>query len=156
MRKESIDMAIIEEFSEKDTARLALLEKECFADAWTVEMLKSEAAREGFCCLLAKEGEETIGFIYGSVLFEDAELYKVAVLPAARGKGLGKALVEDWIEAVKARGARNIFLEVRVSNQPALGLYNGQGFEKTRLRKRYYADGEDCLEMKKRLYLDGE
>ena len=96
-------------------------------------------------------GEE-IGFVYGNVVFEDAELYKVAVLPEYRGKGFGKELAQAFIAAVQEKGARQIFLEVRVSNQAALSLYVGQGFERVRLRKRYYSDGEDCLELKKNLY----
>lgn len=147
---------VMREFTEKDISKLAVLEKSCFSDAWTLEMLKGETAREGFCCLLAEEKGEAIGFVYGNVLFEDAELYKVAILPDFRGKGLGKALVEGFSEFVKEKGARQIFLEVRVGNAAALALYARQSFERTRLRKRYYADGEDCLEMRKSLYPDEE
>ena len=142
----------IKRFTDKDLGRLALLEKACFADAWTMEMLRDTAKQNGFCCLLAEQDGEEIGFVYGNVVFEDAELYKVAVLPAFRGKGFGKLLAQAFITAMQAQGARQIFLEVRVSNQAALSLYLGQGFEKLRLRKRYYADGEDCLELKKDLY----
>lgn len=144
------------EFTIRDLEKLAALENRCFPDAWTLEMLKSETGREGFCCLFAEENGEAVGFIYGNVLFEDAELYKVAVLPVCQKRGIGKALVEGFSEQVKAKGARRIFLEVRVSNAAALALYAGQGFEKTRVRKRYYADGEDCLEMRKDLYPNGE
>lgn len=146
----------IREFTEKDLSRLAVLEKACFADAWTMEMLKSEIGRDGFCALVAEKDGEPMGFVYGNLLFEDAELYKVAVLPAYRGNGFGKTLVEGFTDLVKRKGARQIFLEVRVSNAAALALYLGQGFEKTRLRKRYYADGENCLEMRKSLYPDEE
>jgi ribosomal-protein-alanine N-acetyltransferase len=155
MRKGKIDVDI-REFTEKDLSKLALLEKSCFADAWTMEMLKSEMGRDGFCCLLAEADGEAAGFVYGNVLFEDAELYKVAVLPDFRGKGIGRGLMNAFSGFVKDKGAQQIFLEVRVSNQAALALYLGQNFEKTRLRKRYYADGEDCLEMRKSLYPDAE
>ena len=92
----------------------------------------------------------------GSVLFEDAEIYKVAILPQHRGKGLGSMAVNAFVDKVKERGGERIFLEVRPSNTAALRLYQNRGFEKNRLRKRYYADGEDCLEMKKELYPDEE
>ena len=142
----------IRTYTDTDLGKLALLEKACFSDAWTMEMLRDTAKQDGFCCLLATLDGEEIGFVYGSVLFEDVELYKVAVLPSHRGKGFGKILAQEFIAAVKGRGARQIFLEVRVSNQAALSLYLGQGFERVRLRKRYYADGEDCLELRKDLY----
>lgn len=146
----------IRQFTEKDLTKLALLEKGCFSDPWTLEMLKSEIDRDGFCGLLCEEAGESVGFVYGNVLFDVAELYKIAVLPLCRGKGVGKKLAAAFLDLVKAKGARQVFLEVRVSNQAALLLYLGQGFEKTRLRKRYYADGEDCLELKKSLYPDEE
>ena len=142
----------IRKFTDKDLGKLAILEKNCFSDAWTMEMLRDTARQDGFCALLAELDGEEIGFVYGNVVFEDAELYKVAVLPDFRGKGFGKLLAQAFMEAVKEKGARQIFLEVRVSNQAALALYVGQGFERVRLRKRYYSDGEDCLELKKDLY----
>ena len=119
-----------------------------------MEMIKTESARQEFCALLIEENEEALGFIMGSVVFEDAEIYKVAILPQYRGKGFGYMAVDAFTDEVKSRSATRIFLEVRPSNEAALRLYQNRGFEKTRLRKRYYADGEDCLEMKKELYPD--
>lgn len=145
-------MPQLREFTEKDIAKIAAIERACFAEAWSLEMIKAECARPEFCALVLEEGEETLGFIMGTILFEDAEIYKVAILPQNRGKGYGYTAVDGFAEAVRARGATRIFLEVRPSNAAALGLYQKYGFEKTRLRKRYYADGEDCLEMKKELY----
>lgn len=147
-------MPQIREFTQKDIAKIAAIERACFAEAWSLEMIKAECVRPEFCALVLEEEEETLGFIMGSVLFEDAEIYKVAILPQHRGKGLGYAAVDGFAAAVKSRGGTRIFLEVRPSNEAALRLYQKYGFEKTRLRKRYYADGEDCLEMKKDLYPD--
>ena len=127
-----------------------------FMDAWSLDMIKTESSQHKFCALVIEEQDETLGFIMGSVLFEDAEIYKVAILPQHRGKGLGSMAVNAFVDKVKERGGERIFLEVRPSNTAALRLYQNRGFEKNRLRKRYYADGEDCLEMKKELYPDEE
>ena len=147
-------MITIREWTEKDVPSVAVLEHACFSDPWTMEMIKSEFARPDFCGLIAEENEKPIGFIFGTLLFEDAEIAKVAVLNECRGKGYGKQLVESFFDAVIKGGARRIFLEVRPSNEAALRLYTGKGFHKLRLRKRYYADGEDALEMLKDLYPD--
>ena len=147
-------MPLIRKFTEKDIAKIAAIERNCFAEAWSLEMIKTESARQEFCALLIEENEEALGFIMGSVVFEDAEIYKVAILPQYRGKGFGYMAVDAFTDEVKSRSATRIFLEVRPSNEAALRLYQNRGFEKTRLRKRYYADGEDCLEMKKELYPD--
>lgn len=99
----------IRQFTEKDLTKLALLEKGCFSDPWTLEMLKSEIDRDGFCGLLCEEAGESVGFVYGNVLFDDAELYKIAVLPLCRGKGVGKKLAAAFLDLVKAKGARQVF-----------------------------------------------
>lgn len=147
-------MKTVREWTEKDLAKIVFCERTCFSDPWTTEMIKSEFSRSDFYGLLIEEQGEILGYIYGTVLFEDAELMKIAVLPDYRGQGLACALTEGFIQGVKERGGERIFLEVRASNLPALKLYQGHGFEKTRLRKRYYADGEDGLEMKKELNLE--
>lgn len=149
-------MTVTRALSEKDIPKLAAMEQICFSDAWTAETLAEEMAREGFVGLLAEENDAAIGFAYGNALFENAELYKIAVLPDCRKKGVGKALLDAFTDAVKAMDARQIFLEVRVGNVAARALYAGQGFVVNRVRRRYYADGEDCLEMRKGLYPDEE
>ena len=144
-------MITIRDWTEKDLPKLMALERACFADAWTTEMMKNEFLRGGFCGVLAEEDGEIVGYLCGYSLFEDAELLKTAVLQERRGKGLGGLLLDAFTEKVLLQGAEKIFLEVRVSNEAALRLYVSRGFEKTRIRKRYYADGEDALEMKREL-----
>lgn len=145
-------MPTIREWTEKDLLTIASLERSCFEDPWTIEMLRGEIAKPtGFGFLLETDGK-AVGYACGSALFEDGEIDKVAVLSECRGKGYGKALVAKLLETAIARGAQRVFLEVRASNAPALGLYQSTGFEKTRLRKRYYENGEDALEMKRELY----
>ena len=92
-----------------------------------------------------------VGYACETVLFDEGEIANVAVSPERRGQGLGKRLM-DWLEErAKSLGAEKLFLEVRVSNAPALALYNGCGFEPLAVRKKYYPDGEDALVMTKKL-----
>lgn len=145
-------MPTIREWTEKDLLLVAAIERNCFIDPWTVEMLRAEMQKQDSYGLILEEDGKALGYACGNALFEDGEVEKVAVLAESRGKGYGKALVLGLFEIAKQRGAERIFLEVRASNAPALGLYQSVGFEKTRLRKRYYENGEDALEMKKELY----
>ncbi len=142
-------MTVIRDWTEKDLPAIAILERACFSEPWTMEMLKNEFLRKEFCGALLEEDGKIVGFVCGMTLFEDAELMKVAVAESCRKRGLGGALIDEFYARAVSRGAERIFLEVRVSNAAALGLYQSRGYEKTRLRKRYYADGEDALEMKK-------
>ena len=77
------------------------------------------------------------------------EVYREAVREKYRKTGLGMELVATMVACMRKKGVEKIFLEVRVSNMAALGLYTKNGFEKTRIRNRYYPDGEDAVEMLK-------
>ena len=71
-----------------------------------------------------------------------------------RKKGLGQDLLDQIIHASQSMGSKKIFLEVRVSNIPAIELYKKLGFKKVSLRKDYYSlpEGrEDALVMSKKL-----
>ena len=103
-------MPQIKEFTPKDVAKIAAIERICFADAWSLDMIKTESSQQKFCALVIEEQDETLGFIMGSVLFEDAEIYKVAILPQHRGKGLGSMAVNAFVDKVKERGGERIFL----------------------------------------------
>ena len=146
-------MITIRDWAEKDLPKLMALERACFDDAWTTEMMKNEFTRNGFCGVLAELDGEAVGYACGYTLFEDGELFKIAVSPDCRGKGIGGLLLDAFTEKAAGQGAERIFLEVRISNETAIGLYRSRSFEKTRIRKRYYPDGEDALEMKRELCL---
>lgn len=134
-----------------DIPAIVALERACFSDPWTAEAWLGAIPRADVFGFVAEENGELVGFACGTALFEDSEIWKVAVRETMRGKGLGGALTDALLNEAKARGAQRTFLEVRVGNQAAIGLYRSRGFETTRERKKYYADGEDALEMKKDL-----
>ena len=142
---------LIRAWNFEDIPKIAALEQVCFSDAWTQEAFVAAFSSPFFHGVLIEEDGEIIAYACESVLFEDAEIENVAVAPAFRKRGLGRTLMEN-LESVALRlGAEQMFLEVRVSNEPALTLYKKFGFEPLRVRKKYYADGEDALVMKKDL-----
>jgi ribosomal-protein-alanine N-acetyltransferase len=142
---------LIREWTKADVVTVAALERICFLDAWTEEMVRSAFESPYFQGVVLEENGAVIAYACASVLFEEAEVGTVAVVPAFRGKGLGKVLMTELENRCKEKGAEVLFLEVRVSNEPAIRLYSGRGFEKIGLRKRYYEDGEDAFVMKKSL-----
>ncbi|MEM2518912.1 MAG: GNAT family N-acetyltransferase, partial [Nitrososphaerota archaeon] len=76
----------------------------------------------------------------------------IAVLPEYRRAGIATALMEKAMEALKnVYGCSEIFLEVRVSNTPAINLYEKLGFIKIERIKNYYLDGEDAYLMAREL-----
>jgi ribosomal-protein-alanine acetyltransferase len=134
---------------EKDVGAITLLEKECFRLPWTENDVRSAMRRYDFFGLVAEDDEGTAGFLLGSLLFESAEVYRVAVSPSRRGRGYGGQILDAFIGAVKEQGAEQILLEVRVSNAPAIGLYKSRDFDVARRRKNYYEGVEDAFEMVK-------
>jgi ribosomal-protein-alanine N-acetyltransferase len=91
------------------------------------------------------------GAVRGYVLFwhvtDEIHLLNVAVEPAARRQGIGRALVDAVTNYARAAHAAKILLEVRASNRPAIALYERLGFIRFNVRARYYPDGEDGVEM---------
>jgi ribosomal-protein-alanine N-acetyltransferase len=66
--------------------------------------------------------------------------------------GVGSRLLEGTIRAMMdVYKTDSIYLEVRISNIPAIRLYEKYGFRKARIIKGYYSDGEDAYVMVKRL-----
>lgn len=83
------------------------------------------------------------GFVLTRHVLDEEELLLIAVVPGARRRGVGAALVEHMFTAARARGISTIFLEMRRGN-PAIYLYQKLGFEPIGERKQYYrmANGE--------------
>jgi len=134
-----------------DILSLAELEKNCFPDAWDSQSWQEEFARPNFFAIGAKEHGVLVGYVCGVSLFEESELLKIAVAPSFRGQGFGEKLINVFFQAAKTRGAEKMFLEVRESNVPAIKLYEKHAFTPLRIRKNYYADGENAVEMVKLL-----
>ena len=142
---------IIRAWEEKDIPAIADIENESFADPWTEGMLSDTLRFPVYHTFLAEEGGQVCGYGCLILLFEDAELANIAVSPTHRGQGVGKLLMEKMHDYAKTFGAERMLLEVRVSNQSAIGLYEKYGYEKYGLRENYYADGEDAYLMQKSL-----
>lgn len=112
------------------------------------KQLDDELARPWASLDVARDAAgEVLGYqLYWHVL-DEFHLLNVAVLPAARRRGVGRALLEHLVAVARSRNVARILLEVRTGNVPAIGLYEAFGFERSRVRKAYYADGEDGVEM---------
>ena len=95
------------------------------------------------------EMEETIaGFIGLWYMVDEAHVVSVGVGADYQGRGIGELLLLSAIEQALARGAAVVTLEVRPSNNTAIGLYDKYGFTEQGLRKAYYSDNrEDALIM---------
>jgi [ribosomal protein S18]-alanine N-acetyltransferase len=112
------------------------------------KQLREELARSWARLRVARS---TAGDALGYVLFwhvtDEIHLLNVAVDPSARRHGIGRALTNEVIAYARDHGCARILLEARKGNAPAIGLYQSLGFSQFNVRERYYADGEDGVEM---------
>lgn len=131
-----------------DVSALQEVERACFLDFWNEASLREAVAGErGYAWLVERDGD-VLGYGAGWALFDEAEITRVAVLPPARGRGIGEALTRALMTESQRRGADTVFLEVRSANLSAQRLYTRIGFAKCGTRRAYYANGEDALVMR--------
>ena len=120
-------------------AAIAAAAPEPWSESQLLSELESPAAR-----LFVAEGDGgVLGFAVFQLAAGEASLYALNVDPAARRKGVGAALLAGALEALKAEGAGQCFLEVRAANAPALALYRRLGFAAAGVRRGFYRDPPD-------------
>ncbi len=121
-------------------AALAALEKRCFSTPWTAEGLREELDNPQSRFLVAVDGGEAVGYIGVQEICGTAYVTNVAVLPAYRRRGIGRALLEAAVSGAKSRSCESITLEVRESNAPAVALYTQCGFALVGKRRAFYRE----------------
>lgn len=123
-------------------------------DAWSRESMRAELNNNNARYLVAVQQERPEAIAgYAGLLAprrsEQADIQTIAVAPAARRTGLGRALMNALIAEAAGRGAREVFLEVRADNPAAKSLYDDLGFEGLGVRKGYYQpDNVDAIVMR--------
>ena len=131
----------------EDCSAVSEIEKECFSQPWSPEDIERQLTLSMARTFVAKDGEKTVGFINVWVVADEINLNNIAVTSAYRGKGIGRALLEHMEKNITAERCN---LEVRVSNEAAIGLYRSMGFEEVGLRRAFYKEPtEDALLMTK-------
>lgn len=125
------------------------------ADAWTMGQFIDEIARvpETRYYLTLESDGVLIG--YAGLLCPhhgaDADIQTLSVAPEHQRHGYGQLLLDALIQEAQRRGAPALFLEVRVDNHAALGLYIKNGFEELGRRRDYYGPGIDATTMRRML-----
>lgn len=133
----------------EDAEVLAKLERDCFLASWSEETILATLSRRDFVGAIVECENQAVGYVIGLSLFENAEILRIAVSPQKRRLGFGAWALDFFLAQVKARGAEQVFLEVRISNESAISLYTSRGFEQLRERENYYENGETAVEMRK-------
>ncbi len=112
--------------------------------------------------IVAEENGAVVGYIMSRIevglsnfslggLIRKGHVVSIAVMPQSRRKGIATSLIKAAISGMGYYKARQIYLEVRVTNAGAIDLYRKLGLEVTRTIQGYYSDGEDAYVMSKKL-----
>ena len=126
------------------------IERASFTTPWSraafrYEILQNRVAR---CLVIRAGGGPVLGYLCLWEVAHEIHVTNLAVHPAHRRQGLGRALLGPLLEEARGRGITLAFLEVRPGNTDAIRLYEGLGFRVIGRRKGYYFDtGEDALVM---------
>lgn len=153
----------VREASAADLARVIMINRRCLPENYTYFFFNSILQNYPRTFLVAEIGGDLAGYIMCRVERGFSKLSKlnltrlghvisIAVLPEYRRRGIAKALLRKAMKVLKEEyGCEEAYLEVRVSNRPAISLYRKLGFEVVKISRRYYVDGEDAYVMARRL-----
>lgn len=136
-----------------DLPEVIALERVCYGDPWPASAFASlpENARV-FFTVARDVGRALSGYVVAWYVMDEGELANLAVAPAAREQGIGRALLDSMLEDARSREIAQIYLEVRESNSAARQLYASRGFEEVGKRKGYYrTPKEDALILRRTL-----
>ena len=129
-----------------DLPSVLAIERRSFPTPWSLAMFVLELSKPSGICLAASFGDELVGYLVCSRYDQVWHLMNVAVNPERRRAGVARRLISRLIE--ESGRTLPFTLEVRVSNQPAIAMYENLGFRSAGVRPRYYQDnGEDALIM---------
>jgi ribosomal-protein-alanine N-acetyltransferase len=125
-------------------AVLAILREAREAASWSETSLREALKEEGNHFLVARKGEDVLGFIVGRRVASEGEILNLAVRREWRRRGIGEALVEEMLASFQREKVATVFLEVRESNAAAVEFYGRLGFSKVGRRVGYYREPEEA------------
>lgn len=141
---------IVRPMTGADLSRVMENERSASAFPWT-ERAMVECLEGNYACRVLEQEGEILGHGVTSRTLDEGELLNLCIGRRWQGQGLGGWLLDALVAELREMGGRFLFLEVRASNAPAIGLYRSRGFSVVGCRRGYYPAGagrEDALLMR--------
>lgn len=127
---------------------IAEIDRECFSDPDSQSTVRNLISNENIIMLVCSCGGKAVSYCSAMVVLDEVQIINVATLPEYNGRGLAYMTLCRLLEIAKKRGAVLASLEVRVSNAPAIHIYEKTGFKNCGRRKNFYKKPvEDALVM---------
>ncbi|MAV64205.1 MAG: ribosomal-protein-alanine N-acetyltransferase [Candidatus Marinimicrobia bacterium] len=118
------------------------IETECFDTPWSYESFLNEINNNVSSNWVYLKNNNVLGYLFGWVLEKDFQINNIAVKSCFRRNGLAYKMIKNCIDVIDLD---SMVLEVSEFNESAILLYEGIGFKKNGLRKKYYSDGSDAI-----------
>lgn len=137
-----------EDLNEGHLAAILEIEKLSNSAPWSERSFRGELTNPQSIFLTAIADGRVIGYAGLWIVVDEGHITTVAVDPDYRRNGIGRRLTQEILNRAQAHGLVCATLEVRASNDPAIRLYEGLGFEQAARRRAYYPDNqEDAIVM---------
>lgn len=129
-------------------AEVESLEQQNFSDPWGMHTLISTLEQAHGNIWVIREQAQVIAYLIFYIMGDEVEVARIVVHRDYQGQGYGKELMKKLLDFSKEANLKQVVLEVRESNVPAINLYKNQGFLNLGIRKKYYTNPvEDALVM---------
>ena len=150
MHNESIQQALsFKKMTLADLVEIEPIEKLCYPNPWSRKVM-ADCIKAHYQCVAMRYGEELVGYAFMLIGVNESHLLNLSVAPEQQRKGYAERLLQHMAYISRYWHCKKMLLEVRISNLPAIRLYEKAGFEYIGRRKNYYRyDGiqEDALVM---------
>ena len=133
----------VNKMQREQVAAAAALEARLFSHPWKEQDFEESLEDPCRAFFAAMEGEALLGYCGLQWSGEQGDILTIGVEPSCRRKGMGLALMREALSECRAQGVKELFLEVRESNEAARRLYEKCGFALLYNRKNYYSDPKE-------------
>jgi len=150
----------IRQFQPDDIKQVVSINQSCLPENYPDQFFMGLHYHAPNAFFIAEHEGEIVGYImcriergisgFGRIPVKKGHIVSVAVLRALRNKGIGTALIKAGMKGMVDYGASEFFLEVRKTNEEAIGVYEKLGYSVRRVLRGYYRDGEDAYLMIKK------
>ena len=146
----------LREMTHDDLAMVSDIERRSYEFPWSHGVFR-DCLLACYKCIVLIRNDELTGYGILSVAAGEAHILNLCVDPNYRSLGYGERILDDLLYRARSASVREIFLEVRPSNEAALGLYRKRGFYQVAARPAYYQANkgrEDAAILSKKLVVE--